>query len=104
MRERRRNCRELLGMLRRNDLYPLDGDDSPSAEKLAVAVHAALLRSRSMLKAIQLADVLGQTDAFNIPGNVERVSELAAQVRGNDREPRQRSSTTTPYGRRSKPA
>jgi 4-alpha-glucanotransferase len=60
---------ELVALMRAEGL--LDGEDDPSVERLVVAMHELLARSRSRLVLVSPYDVIGEVRQPNLPGTVD---------------------------------
>src|SRR5690606_16206208 len=64
-----------LGMLDEEEREAVDrAEDDPDSEfpeTLAVATHRFIARSASMLVAVRLADLTGETEPTNLPGTVD---------------------------------
>ncbi len=69
-RERRHDRQALLDALRAQGLAPANPatPDEPFTPQLAQALHAYLARSKSVLAAVQIEDLLGMVDPVNVPG------------------------------------
>jgi 4-alpha-glucanotransferase len=61
---------ELVALIRAEGL--LDGDPEPTVERLVVALHELLARSRSRLVLISPYDIIGEVRQPNLPGTVDQ--------------------------------
>jgi 4-alpha-glucanotransferase len=61
---------ELVALMRSEGL--LDGDPEPTVERLVVAMHELLARSRSRLVLVSPYDIIGEVRQPNLPGTVDQ--------------------------------
>jgi 4-alpha-glucanotransferase len=64
---------ELVALIRSEGLLPEDGDEpEPTVERLVVALHELLARSRSRLVLVSPYDIIGEVRQPNLPGTVDQ--------------------------------